>query len=870
MCSKPGCFLLLLASVGCLGAQSFETDIQPIFAANCQMCHSGAQAAGGVDLTSYSAVLIGGAKGVVVVKGAAEKSILFNKISSRTMPPPKVGKPLTEQQITAIQKWIDDGLAGGQGAPSAAATPTSPSKLRTITDKDRDFWAFRKPVKSPVPQPKNSKLVRNPIDAFLLAKLEAKGLTFSPEAPKAALLRRAYFDLIGLPPTPEERAAFLADNRPDAYERLIDKLLASPQYGERWGRHWLDVAGYTDEKGFASDLHIIEFNPGIWRYRDYAVQSFNSDKGYDRFLTEQIAGDELVDWRKAPKFTPEIKEALTATGYLRLMQDLTDASEVQSMPYYYDVLTRTVDNITSGVLGLTGGCSRCHDHKYDPIRQKDYYSMVAVFANAYNPNSWVIPKNRYLADISKTDEEEEKKFNAGIDSQLEGLEKRLNEIRRPYQQKLFESKLIASVGEALRADVRTAFDTPKEKRTEVQKYVVTKLENVLKVTPEEMSEQMTEYERKTSLDIESRAKTIKAWKKAHERIEALWDVGENPKVHVLQRGVVESPGVEVKPAFLEVISDPGKVDAVRPADTQGETSGMRLAFAHWLTRPDNPLTARVMVNRVWTQHFGRGIVTTVENFGLKGTPPTHPELLDWLSVDFVENGWKLKRLHKMILTSTAYRQSSKRRADSPANGPESVDPENQLLWRINLRRLEAEAVRDSVIAVGGKLDRTLGGKPVVLDWTPDGLVTASEKEKGNLRRSIYLMARRTYSSSMLDVFNFPMMNLNCTQRIQSATPLQSLTMLNSRTVMDQADALASHITELVGPAAPPTKQVETAFLLTLGRSPSADETKLALEHLQKVESDYVNVKTPAEEARKKALVNFCQTVFNLNEFLFVD
>jgi len=600
------------------------------------------------------------------------------------------------------------------------------------------------------------------------------------------------------------------------------------------------------------------------------VQSFNNDKGYDRFLTEQIAGDELVDWRKAQKFTPEIKEALTATGYLRLMQDLTDASEVQSPPYYYDVLTRVVDNFTSGILGLTGGCSRCHDHKYDPIRQKDYYSMVAVFANAYNPNSWLTPKKRYVADISKADEEEEKKFNAAIDRQLEDLDRRLTEIRRPYQQKLFESKLGASVGEALRADVRAAFETPKEKRTEVQKYVVTKLENVLKVTPQEISEQMTEYERKTSLDIEARMKTIKGWRKTHERIEALWDVGEPPKVHVLQRGVVESPGMEVKPAFLEVVSEPGKVEATRPPNAKGETSGMRLALAQWLTRPDHPLTSRVMVNRVWMHHFGRGIVNTVENFGLKGSPPTHPELLDWLSVDFVENGWKLKRLHKMILMSTAYRQSSKRRAEDPQNGPESIDPENHLLWRMNLRRLEAEAVRDSVISVGGKMDGTLGGKPVVLDWTPDGLVTASEKEKGNLRRSIYLMARRTYSSSMLDVFNFPMMNLNCTQRSQSATPLQSLTMLNSRVVRQQADALAAHIVEITGPAAAPAKQIDTAFLVALGRNATPEETKLALDHLQKVEADYLDVKMSPEEARKKALVNFCQTLFNLNEFLFVD
>jgi len=863
----PCAYLVVLAAtIGPLSGQVFERDIQPIFAAHCGSCHSGAQPAAGLDLTSLASALKGGANGAVLVKGASEKSALYQKISSRTMPPPKAGKALSDEQIRTIQSWIDNGLGGGR---SDGVAGVAANRVRAITEKDRDFWAFRKPVRVTPPKPKNSRLVRNPIDAFLLAKLESKGLTFSPEASKETLLRRAYLDLLGLPPSPQERAAFLADHRPDAYERLIDSLLASPHYGERWGRHWLDVAGYTDEQGFASDLHIIMFNEGIWHYRDYVIQSFNNDKPYDRFLIEQLAGDELADWRNAPKFTPEIREALIATGYLRLMQDLTDASEVQSPPYYYDVLSRVVDNFTSGVLGLTGGCARCHDHKYDPIRQKDYYSLVAVFARAYNPDSWMPPKERYLPDVSKTEMEETKRFNSVIDRQLDDLNRRLHEIQRPYQQKLFESKLASAVGEALRSEVRTAFETPVAKRTDVQKYIVTKLEKVLRVAPEEVADLMTEYERKTSSEIEARIKTLQGWRRSHERIEALWDVGQAPTVHVLQRGVLESPGIEVKPAFIEVLSEPGKADATRPPDAKGETSGMRLALARWLTRPDHPLTSRVMVNRVWMHHFGRGIVNTPENFGRRGAPPSHPELLDWLAVDFVENGWKLKRLHKMIMTSTAYRQSSHRPAGEQ-NKAETTDPDNELLWRMNMRRLEAEAIRDSVIAVSGKLDRTLGGKPVSLDWTPDGLVTAATENKGHLRRSIYLMARRTYSSSMLDVFNFPTMNLNCTQRVHSATPLQSLTMLNSRMVMDRAADFAARVVELTGPSAGVPKRIETAFILALGRVPTADEVQLAAEHMEKVKARYIDVKTPVEEAEKRALANFCQSLFNLNEFLFID
>jgi hypothetical protein len=371
--------------------------------------------------------LKGSAQGPVVIGGSADTSLLVLRVANRTMPPKGSGEPLSSRQIELLRKWIDSGALAEQPTvvePRAALAPAA-SKTSEVSEKDREFWSFRPPVRGAVPKVRNSKSVRTPIDAFILARLESKSLPFSPEAPKLVLMRRAYMDLTGLPPSPEEVQAYTADTRPDAYERLIDRLLASPQYGERWGRYWLDTAGYNDEQGFANDLKNLFLNDGIWRYRDYVIRSFNQDKPYNQFLTEQLAGDEMVDWREAPRYTPTIQEKLIATGYLRLMQDLTDSPEVNLPPYYTDVLTRIVDNFSSGVLGLTGQCARCHSHKYDPIPQRDYYRMLAVFTTRYNPDQWKQPKERFLPDVSKAEQEEIARYNAEIDRPLDEMRKQL-------------------------------------------------------------------------------------------------------------------------------------------------------------------------------------------------------------------------------------------------------------------------------------------------------------------------------------------------------------------------------------------------------------------------------------------------------------
>ena len=882
-CAAVGVFPLDAAEVPGKQKLQFGQHVHPILAAHCTACHGAAAPAAELDLTTEASLMKGSVHGPVVIPGAPEKSVLFHKISNRNMPPPGMGTPLTAEQIEIIRKWMDASELADDVDPQVAEVPADP-KTPEVSEEDRKFWAFQTPVKAPLPRVKKASLVRTGVDAFVLAKLESKGLTFSKEASKLTLMRRAYFDLIGLPPSPHEVREFLADKRRDAYERLIDRLLDSPHYGERWGRHWLDVAGYTDEKGFANDLGIVMVNEGMWRYRDYVVRSFNNDKPYDRFISEQLAGDELVDWRNAEKYTPEIRDALIATGYLRTMQDLTDAGAVNRPLERSDVLFRVVDHVGSGLLGLTVGCARCHSHKYDPIPQRDYYRLSAVFTPAYNLEEWTQPKDRVLPDVSKAEQEKIERHNAEIDRPLGELTKQLEKIRGPYRERLFEQKLKDAVPEHLREDVRVAFEIPDEERTVVQKYLFTKLEGALTVSPAEIDSLLDDQgvsqfaglpgqEKAKSAKLQQRIETLKGWRRSFNMIHALWDTGEPPTTHLMLRGNIETPGPPVEPGFLTVLSKPGQSGVVPVAGEKTESSGRRLALARWMTSRDHPLTARVMVNRTWEHHFGKGIVGTAANFGRLGSRPTHPELLDWLAVDFVENGWKIKRLHKLIMTSTVYRQSSGRPAGDKSSLASKIDPGNDLLWRMNFRRLEAEVMRDSILAVSGKLDRTLGGPPIMLDGAADGLVTVSEEgptATSRFRRSLYLMARRNYSLSLLDVFDFPIMNLNTTQRTESATPLQSLTLLNSEFVMERAQDFADRLNELAGGGAAAEKKIEMAYLMALARRPSPEEAAFSAQHLDEQAQGYLDVKSSDEQASYAALASLGQMLMASNEFLYVD
>ena len=851
----------------------FEHEALPVFKARCLVCHKGEQPMGGLDLSTLASLLEGSHNGPVIVEGSADTSILIRKVVAKAMPPPGAGPRLGDQEIDQLRLWIDTAKFNIRTDRAGVERVTFTEKeAPPVTDEDRQFWAFRKPVQSPIPAVQQPDRVRNPIDAYVLAKLESEGLTLSPDATKEVLLRRAYYDLIGLPPTIEEADLFLSDSRPDAYERLVDRLLESPHYGERWGRYWLDAAGYIDTSGQDNDIPTINLFEGMWRYRDYVVESLNDDKPYDQFVTEQLAGDELVDWRNAQTYTPEIVESLTATGYLRTAFDRTDPDITNLFKERHDVLFGLMEKVSTSLMGLTVGCARCHSHRFDPIPQRDYYRFFALFMAAYNPLNWKQPKHRFLPDVSKSEKEEIERHNAEIDGPLGKLREELAGLRLPYEDMILDKRLQA-LPEEIRADVKAALRTGKEERTNVQKYLLEKLGEKLEVAGEEVDEAFKtseqHWEEKKKLD--GQIAKLEGYRRSYGKIQALWDVGPPPVTRLLQRGAVESPGPRVKPGFLQILSAPGQSGFVRPPDAQGETSGHRLALARWLTSPENPLTARAAVNRTWQHHFGVGIVATPENFGELGTRPTHPELLDWLAVDLMNNGWRMKRLHRLIMTSTAYRQSSRQTSAGSHVAAQKSDPLNKLLWRMNMRRLEAEAVRDSIIAASGKLDPALGGAAILMEHDPSGLQSIDRSDptaNAKWRRSLYVIARRNYPLNFLEVFDYPLIQTNCNRRINSATPLQSLTLMNDQFVEEHAEYLRDRVNVTAGGLL--AAKVETAYRLTLSRKPNPREAQLSLAHLDKQQNLYRRANFTPEKASAKALMSLCQMLLASNEFLYVE
>ncbi len=852
----------------------FEKLALPIFRSRCFSCHSEGNPMGGLDLRTLQSVLKGSTNGPVISELGSDKSILIRKVTSASMPPPGAGGPLSESDERALAQWIDTSDLRLL-RPHVERTTFNQAEAPPVRQRDRQFWAFRKPVAGPVPSVKNRKRVRTPIDAFLLTRLEAKGLGFSPDAPRVALMRRAWLDLVGLPPSLENIQAFLADKRPRAYERLLDQLLDSPHYGERWGRHWLDAAGYSDESGFAGSVEEASVSTGMWRYRDWVIRAFNRDMPYDQFLVEQLAGDELVDWRSARKYTPEIRDKLIATGYLRAVYDRTDPDIVNLIGERYDVLFHLMEKVSTGVMGLTIGCARCHSHKYDPISQKDYYRMLAVFASGYNPAHWLQPKNRFLPGVSRADQEEIERHNAEIDAPVAKLKEQLEALHRPYREKLLETRLL-EIPENIRTETREAVATAEEERDAVQEFLASKFGTQLSIGAEQLIETLSDDDRATHERLKQQISTLNGYRRSWDRIQALWDPVPAPRIRLLQRGEVERPGPPVEPGFLEVLSRPGESTAIRPVDAKGETSGHRLAFARWLTSDDHPLTARVFVNRVWQHHFGRGIVETPDNFGRQGKPQTHPALLDWLAVEFRRQGWSVKKLHRMIMTSTAYRQSSEwRTGQSPGA---KADPENRLLWRMNLRRLEAEILRDSILAASGKLNRQIGGPWVEGPLLADGLkkffnffdsesLDRPAESVGMWRRSVYVLARRSVPLAFLETFDAPILQTNCNRRMNSVSPLQSLTLMNDDFVLENTRALAERASSF-SQGKPLQETIKTAYLLVLSRPPSDGELQIARSHMDRAEELYLKANASDEQARRAALESFCHLLLLTNEFLY--
>ncbi|MFI5456211.1 MAG: DUF1553 domain-containing protein [Isosphaerales bacterium] len=857
---------VLIAAPSRAAPPRFETDVAPILRDHCVKCHGAEARKGGLDLRTVAAMTHGGDTGAALVPGKSGESLIVEQVASKVMPPGKNPK-LTDAQVAILRAWIDAGAPGETKAGAIASTTAA------------NFWAFRTPERAQIPAAGRAERVRNPVDAFLLARLEAKGLSFSPEASRLTLVRRLYFDLCGLPPSPEQTDAFLADDRPDAWERLIDSLLASPQYGERWGRHWLDLAGYADSEGI---LDADYERSAAWRYRDYVIRSFNADTPYDRFLQLQIAGDEVVDYpsvfRTKKTLGPEVVEALVATGYLRCASDTSrpDFVNIKNAPgYYYQTLEDTMKIVASSTMGLTLQCAKCHTHKYDPITQEEYYQVQAVFMSGYRPAQWVPQVERKLNESTAVQQAEAKAFNAKIDTKVAELNAKAQSLKTTFAARLFNDRL-AKLPEPIREDTRHALAAEAGKRTEVQKYLAGKFAKHLHPPENEVPTLLTatypDYKAQAA-QIASAIAALQAGKRTFPEIRAFYDLPGEAKTPILKRGDYTQPGPEVGPGVLRALAAPRPFAWSRPSK-DAPTSGRRLAFANWLTQPGHPLTSRVMVNRIWLLHFGEGIVSTPDNFGNTGAAPSHPELLDWLATEFVARGWSVKAMHRLILTSTAYRQASRIDPAAPAHAKaRQADPENRLLWRQRMRRLEAEALRDSMLATSGVLNGRMFGPPVPFVVRGDGEVVAPDDDLGR-RRSIYLKVRRSQPLTLLQSFDQPVMETNCTRRGVSTVASQALNLLNSDALTKQAEAFAGRVVKDA-----PGDPAGRAVRLGLNR-PASDPERSALDAFLATQSQHharslagPNSEPTAaqrQHGRRLALADLCQMLLCSNEFVYVD
>lgn len=784
-------------------AEVSQHDIIPILLLRCTACHGRQKQEGGLDLRTRAAMLKGGKSGPAFVAGKTDQSLILKRIHAEEMPPRQrltevSVKPMETGELDKLTQWIALGAPEIADEPDLAGTDADP----LVRAEDRQFWSFQRPRRSPIPVVKHVEQIRNPIDAFILKSLESKDLSLAPEADRLTLLRRAAFDLTGLPPEPDELQEFLADTSPDAYERVIERLLASPRYGERWGRHWLDVAGYADCEGRREQHLPRNF---AWRYRDYVIRAFNSDKPFDHFLQEQIAGDELADYEHAPEITREIEDNLVATAFLRMAPDPTWANLTGFVPDRLEVMADMLDVLGSGVMGMTFKCARCHTHKFDPIPQRDYYRLVALLKGAYDEHDWLKPEL-----IS------------------------------------YGGALSAGFGERFLNFVSTAERRAWEQHTsQIEREI-----EVLKAGPQ-------------TPESTKRQGELAAQRLPEPRIMAMWDRGEPSPTYIYRRGDFQNSGALVQPGVPAVLSDGKTPFEIKPPWKGAKSTGRRLAFARWLTHPDQPLTARVMANRVWKLHFGQGIVRSLGNFGTSGDKPTHPELLDWLALELIQQGWSIKALHRVIMTSSVYRQSSL------ISSPRQVefDPDNRLLSRMPLRRMEAELVRDTLLLVAGQLNGAAYGPADPVSVRPDGLVLSGK------RRSIYIQQLRKHPVSLLESFDLPAMNPNCLQRAESLVAPQALQLLNDTAIRDLARQFAARVIREAGDD--PGHQIDRVFLIAFGRPPTAEELAASTQSLAQLSDEWTKQLTATGPSSKaevtlRALSTFCHTVINSAAFLYLD
>lgn len=821
---------------------TFEKDVRPILRTYCLDCHGGESTKGKLDLRLKRFAESGGSSGPAIVAGDVDDSYLLARIQDGEMPPGE--KKVPAEQIAVIERWI------AAGAPTVRPEPESLPPGLPITEEDRAHWAYQ-PLSKPTPPAVEAPGVRTPIDAFLVATLRAKGLEFSPDADRRTLIRRASFDLTGLPPTWDEVEAFASDTREDAYERLIDGLLASPRYGERWGRHWLDVAGYADSDG---DNPSDTPRPYAYKYRDYVIKAFNEDMPLDRFIVEQLAGDELVD-RKDGLSADEV-EKLAATGFLRMVADGTTGSG--DVPLTSNqVVADAIKVVGSTFYGLTIACAQCHDHRYDPISHEDYYRIRAVFEPALDPAHWRAPGARLVSLYTDADRTKA----AAADAEAAVLQKAVSEKTDRFIAAALDIEL-AKHPEPLRTQLREAFAAPADKRTEEQKALVANNPS-LNITPGVLYQ----YNEKAAEELK-KDNAVVAAKRAEKPVEDFVSVldeapGVRPETKIFHRGDHRQPTKPVTPGDLAIASPEGSRFDVADAPADAPSSGRRLAFARRLTEGRHPLVARALANRFWMHHFGRGIVETPGDFGALGTQPTHPELLDWLACTLVDSGWSLKAFHRAVMTSTAYRQASSR--DSQRD---QIDPDGALLSRFPIRRLDAESLRDAVLATAGRLDVKPFGPAVEVVEDGVGLINAVGDSP---RRSVYLQVRRSRPISFLTTFDAPVMAVNCERRVDATSAPQALMLMNGDFVLKHAEALAARIVTAAPGDSPEAldARVAAAWRAAYLRPPTPEESAMASEFVA-AQRDAPGNDPNAKDRDQAALADLCQQLFNSNEFLYVD
>jgi hypothetical protein len=867
------------------GLEFFEKKIRPVLADNCYACHSekSRKPQGGLLLDSIEVMLKGGASSQpAVTPGDVEKSLLIKAIrhADAKLQMPPAGK-LPDQVIKDFEQWVK------MGAPAPRSSITAASKPSYNFDEARKFWSFQPLKDVQPPQVKNHAWVKTPIDRFILARLEEKGLKPVSDAGKRTLIRRATFDLTGLPPTPEEVEDFVKDASSNAFEKVVDRLLASQAYGEKWGRHWLDLVRYADTAGDNSDYPVT----AAYRYRNYVIESFNKDKPYDQFIREQIAGDILAK-HTSPRVEGKLpedegdeaevpgakkitsagieksrQERIIATGYLATSRRFGSRNKEMNL-----TIDDTIDNLGKTFLGLSTSCARCHDHKYDPIPQRDYYALYGIFNSIrYSfPGAEIYPHPAEMVALVGGKEAEnfykQQKELSEIDDAIERLKTERGVAARNKKMKdavaATETNSAASK-EAKPSEAKRNNENggAQESKGDAQKEKTTKdlpadydrdINNNQKAQaskrmPDDVEAEWTRV-RLRQAELHARYLNVP---KAYAVVEGLM---ANARIH--RRGDPKSLGDEVPRGFLTILGGQQV-----PKDHRG--SG-REFLADWIADSKNPLTARVMVNRIWAYHFGKGIVQTPNDFGSRGRAPTHPELLDWLAARFIEGGWSIKKMHRLMMLSHAYQLAS---SDDARNS--AIDVSNDYLWRFNRRRLEAEEIRDSILAVSGALDRTMGGEhpfPPENTWRFTQHVQFFGVYDTN-RRSVYVMQQRLKRHPFLEVFDGADTNATTDARAQSITPVQALFLMNSPWMHEQSDNFAVR----VGMAYDTVRErIDYAFRLAYSRAASLQEIREAQSYLQQTRAELMAGGALVDQLNRKALASYLRVVISSNEFLYVD